>query len=218
MAVLQAQAAVAVAQFYKFYSLKQALIIFVRNPILGKVKTRLAKTIGDEKALLVYNKLLAHTHGITKQLPADKFVFYTDYINEDDLWENNLYEKHLQQGDDLGNRMQHAFQLLFAKGYTGIIIIGSDCYELTTEIIDAAFHKLQPHDLIIGPSTDGGYYLLGMKKLHNCLFEHKAWSTVSVLNETINDAKMLELTYALLPSLNDIDDGQDLYKSGLAIP
>ena len=100
----------------KIISLKQALIIFVRNPVLGKVKTRLAKTIGNERALSIYKELLQHTHDITQTQPCDKYIFYADGITENDIWENNIYKKWIQNGQDLGARMQAAFELLFNKG------------------------------------------------------------------------------------------------------
>ncbi len=122
--------------------MKSALIIFARNPVLGKVKSRLAATLGEEKALLIYKALLTHTHNISIKLSADKFIFYEDYINDDDLWENHIYKKFLQQGDDLGSRMKNAFSYLFEKKYEKIVIIGSDCYELSMDIIIEAFNLL----------------------------------------------------------------------------
>lgn len=95
--------------------MKNALIIFVRNPVLGKVKTRLATGIGDAKALQVYEHLLQHTQQIAKEIPATIFVYYADEIHEDDLW--NAFEKRKQHGGDLGERMQNAFEELFANGF-----------------------------------------------------------------------------------------------------
>src|SRR5450432_3229162 len=103
-----------------------ALIIFVKNPVLGKVKTRLADALGEENALLIYQKLLQHTFLITTNISADKYVFYMEYINHNDLWKNELYKKELQAGNDLGERMKNAFELLFQKAYKEVVIIGSD--------------------------------------------------------------------------------------------
>ncbi len=110
--------------------MKQALIIFIRNPVLGKVKSRLAATVGEESALTIYKKLLLHTHAISKNIAVDKFVFYEDFLNENDIWENDVYQKSLQQGADLGDRMKQAFAKLFSEGYQEIIIVGSDCWQL----------------------------------------------------------------------------------------
>ena len=91
-----------------------ALLIFTRNPQLGKVKTRLAKTFGDKKALEVYKDLLLHTMEATKDLDCDVFVFYDEKIEENDIWSTKIYHKFVQSGKDLGEKMQNAFQKLFA--------------------------------------------------------------------------------------------------------
>lgn len=194
--------------------MKNALIIFVRNPVLGKVKTRLAGTIGSEKALLVYQHLLQHTQSITANLPATTFVYYADFINDNDIW--NGYEKRLQSGNDLGQRMKNAFEELFNLGFDNICIIGSDCYELTSEIINEAFKNLYPCKTVIGPASDGGYYLLGMQFPFKDLFSAMEWSTKNVFIETINKINTQSLTCHLLTWLNDIDDENDLRNSSLA--
>ena len=189
--------------------MKQALIIFVRNPILGKVKTRLAKTLGNEQALIVYKELLRYTHDITQTLPYDKYVFYADGITQNDIWENHIYKKQIQSGNNLGARMQAAFELLFNKDYQHICIIGSDCYELTTAIIRQAFDALPQYDAAIGPSADGGYYLLGLSRMQPSLFTNMEWSTDKVLKQTVNACTIADCSYTLLPILHDIDDEQD---------
>ena len=189
--------------------MKNALIIFVRNPELGKVKTRIAQTAGNEMALSIYKELLQHTRSVVKELACDKFVFYADYISENDLWIDDIFEKRLQFGNDLGQRMMNAFELLFSEGYDSVCIIGSDCISLAKRDIEAAFSILSKHDLVIGPSTDGGYYLLGMNKLHRLFFEDKIWSTDAVLPVTINNANQLYLTYEMLQTLSDIDTEED---------
>lgn len=186
-----------------------ALIIFVRNPELGKVKTRLAKTVGDNKALDIYKQLLQHTLDITINLAIDKYVFYADEIPGNDMWKNDRYCRLLQKNEGLGEKMLHAFQLIFNKQYEKVIIIGSDCIELTQEIISNAFDSLDDHDVVIGPANDGGYYLLGMKKVHEILFINKQWSTDNVFDETVKDLKHLRLRFHKLPQLIDIDTEED---------
>lgn len=199
--------------FFQPATLNQsALIIFVRNPELGKVKTRIAETAGNEKALCIYTTLLQHTVLITQLLHADKFVFYADYLNENDGWNNDNYRKRVQQGNSLGDKMNHAFESVFTEGYTAVCIIGSDCISLSKEIIENAFHQLEGADVVIGPSTDGGYYLLGMKQLHKTLFENKQWSTNEILPSTISSLKQLSLSYRLLQRLTDIDTEEDWFQ------
>ncbi len=190
--------------------MKQALIIFTKNPEAGKVKTRLAATMGNEAALAVYHQLLLHTVSVTEDLPVDKFVFYSNYIEQEDMWDNTLYFKEMQQGFDLGERMKYAFDVTFQNGYDKIIIIGTDCPDLNAGIIMNAFAYLKSHDAVIGPAEDGGYYLLGMKQLYSELFEDINWSTNTVLNETQMKCTALQLDYCLLPVLKDIDEEKDI--------
>ena len=187
-----------------------ALIIFVKNPVLGKVKTRLAETLGAENAVKIYEKLLRHTHDVTQDIIAEKYIFYADYINNDDLWENEIYHKEMQNGFDIGERMKNAFELLFDKGYKEIAIIGSDCYELTAKILLTAFDQLKNVDIVIGPAKDGGYYLLGMNILIPQLFENKNWSSNNVLSETISQIQDYKYSLYQLQALNDVDEEKDV--------
>lgn len=188
-----------------------ALIIFTRNPALGKVKTRLAKTIGDHKALEIYEDLLAHTKNVTLEIGCDKFVFYDAKIAENDLWEADFYKKKLQIGIDLGARMEHAFETLFGLGYSNCVIVGSDLFDLKAQHITEAFEALKLKDVVIGPAEDGGYYLLGLKKMMPKLFKNKNWGTSSVFSETMKDLE--NYNKGFLETLNDIDTFEDLKKS-----
>ncbi|MFH7000575.1 TIGR04282 family arsenosugar biosynthesis glycosyltransferase [Flavobacterium bizetiae] len=188
-----------------------ALIIFTRNPELGKVKTRLAKTIGDKNALEVYIRLLLHTMKVTQSLDCDKFVFYDTKIETNDLWLETLYEKRIQSGVDLGVRMQDAFQQIFELGYKDCIIVGSDLFDLQDYHIDEAFYKLQFSDGVIGPAEDGGYYLLGLKKVIPSIFKNKNWGTSNILSATLKDLENYKIEFT--ETLNDIDTFEDLEKS-----
>jgi len=185
---------------------KDLLMIFTRNPELGKVKTRLAKTTGNKAALEIYNFLLLHTFTITKSLNCDKVVYYSDTVNQNDIWKLN-YQKRKQKGDSLGERMLNAFSENL-RNYDKVIIIGSDIYELKQDHIEQAYIKLNTHDVVIGPAKDGGYYLLGLKSLKPEIFKNKDWGTSSVLKDTIGDLKNENVH--LLEALNDIDTYEDL--------
>lgn len=188
-----------------------ALLIFTRNPELGKVKTRLAKTIGDVDALQVYKDLLLHTMEQTQNLSCDKYVFYDNEIIKGDIWNEAIYQKIIQSKGDLGHKMQTAFEQLFSKGYTNCIIVGSDLFDLKSEMITTAFTALKSNEVVIGPAEDGGYYLLGLKAMQSSLFENKDWGTSTVFGATMKDLQA-DKTY-LLPILNDIDTFEDLEKS-----
>jgi len=184
------------------------LIILTRNPELGKVKTRLAKSIGDQNALGIYKFLLNYTVQVTKDLSVDKVVYYSDKIIENDLWDRNTYQKKAQYGNDLGKRIQNAFENAFENGYKNVVIIGSDMYDLKPTHLEEAFEKLNSHEVVIGPAEDGGYYLLGMNSLQLNAFKEKAWGTETVLKDTLNDLGDLDIT--LMEALNDIDVIEDI--------
>ena len=190
--------------------MKEVLLIFSKNPEYGKVKTRLAATIGNEQALFVYQKLIEHAIAVTEEICVDKIVYYSDSIVENDNWDNHLYKKKLQSGKDLGDRMKNAFKSSFTDGYDKVIIVGTDCFELTERLINNAFERLNGDDVILGPAKDGGYYLLGVKQFHPSLFENIEWSSEKVLKQTLAIAIRLNLSVFLLPELSDIDTEPDL--------
>ncbi len=200
---------------------ENALIIFIKNPQLGKVKTRLAKTVGDEKALDIYlelskitgencQMLLQGTQLLRGQSAIQAYVFYSDFINKNDDWANDIFEKAVQSGDDLGDRMLNAFTFILQK-HPKACIIGSDCPTLSVAILETAFEVLDKNDFVVGPSTDGGYYLLGMNATSppQYLFENMDWSTENVLPETLKRIIEQGKTVALLPELTDVDDEKD---------
>lgn len=188
-------------------SRKKALIIFARKPQLGKVKTRLAATAGEKTALAVYEKLLVHTRMVARETGIDTYVFLTE-PTDDHFWEDFYCE--LQVGATLGDRMQQAFHFLFLKKYNECVIIGSDCPGLATEIIIAAFDDLQKNDVVIGPATDGGYYLLGIKEPRPALFQNIDWSTEKVFSQTIQAIEKQKLSYTEGVTLNDVDEEKDV--------
>ena len=135
-------------------------------------------------------------------------MYYSNEIWENDVWKDKYYQKRLQRGDDLGERMKRAFQEGFGSGYEKIIIIGSDMYDLSQTDLETAFTKLDTHDFVVGPAEDGGYYLLGMRKLKEQLFSDKKWGNDTVLQDTLNDLK--GESYVLLQSRNDVDHYEDI--------
>ena len=187
---------------------KNLIITFIRNPELGKVKSRLAKGIGEASALEVYKLLLEYTKNVLLELTCDKAVYYSVKIRDNDIWNPEIFSKHQQFGNDLGKRMQNAFEKGFEKGYEKIIIVGSDLYDLNAEIINNAFNQLDHNDNVIGPAEDGGYYLLGMKTLDKEVFKIDNWGTETVYKQTIS--KLKNNSVSVLNALNDIDYVEDL--------
>lgn len=187
---------------------KNLLMIFTRNPELGKCKTRLAATIGNQAALEVYELLLDHTVTITKNLSVTKEVHYSTRIGQNDIWDPTVYNKKQQEGKDLGVRMYNAFRNGFESGYTNIIIIGSDMYDLSEQDIENAFEALKNNEYVIGPAEDGGYYLFGMKSLNSKVFQNKSWGTNTVLPNTLKDIQQTNVK--LLEERNDVDYYEDI--------
>ena len=188
--------------------MSNCLLIFTRNPELGKVKSRLAQGVGQENALAIYKKLLAHTRIVASQVNCERWVGYSVAVRSNDNWPENTFYKFQQEGEDLGERMQHAFEKAFAAGHKKVIIVGSDLYDLKSEHIKEAFKSLDNKDTVIGPAQDGGYYLLGMKSMIPQVFTNKDWGTETVYDATVEDLK----THSLytLETLNDIDYASDL--------
>ena len=187
---------------------KNLILIFAKNPVAGRVKTRLAKDVGEKKALQVYQYLLDHSAKVTSRVNASKQVWYADHIKEKDIWDNEVFEKKLQSGDHLGERMENAFRSAFAEGYEKVVIVGTDLYDIQPADIDKAFQKLDEFAAVIGPAKDGGYYLLGMNSMITKVFRNKKWSTDSVFRETMTDLQDHN-TYQL-EMRNDIDILEDI--------
>jgi rSAM/selenodomain-associated transferase 1 len=186
-----------------------ALIIFQKNILKGKVKTRLAATVGDDNAMAVFRFLVDHTYSIAAATDAHKFLFYSDFIEPVSLAPENFIAM-VQEGDSLGERMSNAFKIVFQAGYSNVIIIGTDCYELNASIVNEAFEKMEENDFVVGPAMDGGYYLLGMKQHSDMVFENKQWSTDKVFSDTLKDIHSMGKLCFQTKSLSDIDTEADL--------
>ncbi|MBI4684202.1 MAG: TIGR04282 family arsenosugar biosynthesis glycosyltransferase [Nitrospirae bacterium] len=184
---------------------RSALGIFFRIPEYGKVKTRLAKEIGKHAALNEYKLMLCSTvYGFFKLNNIDFYGFYEGTIPKPDFLK--ILTCLPQKGSNLGDRMLNAFEWLFRKGYKKTVITGSDIPDLPLDFLREAFKQLDFSDLTIGPSEDGGYYLIGMKKPVNTIFENITWGSDSVLDETVSIADREGIRYSLLPRWYDIDD------------
>lgn len=194
---------------------KTLLMVFIKNPVAGRVKTRLAASIGDANALQIYKTLLDYTRRVARDVNSDRQVWYSSKIDRRDEWSENEFEKKLQSKGDLGERMADAFQQGFSDGYEKVVIIGSDCAELTAAHIEEAFMALDNNEAVIGPSEDGGYYLLGLSGYIEEIFRNVEWSTASVFNATTRILSQQATPYQVLERLNDIDTIDDLKSSSL---
>jgi uncharacterized protein len=194
---------------------KRLLIVFSKNPVAGRVKTRLAATIGDHEALEVYETLRSITHREIAKAECAKAVFYSDFVPESDLFMASGTQAFLQEGRDLGERMHQAFIEGFSLGFRSIVLIGTDCPDLTAFLINRSFEALESHYAVLGPARDGGFYLIGMKRPIPELFIGRKWSTSAVLRDSLKLLSELGADYDLLPALSDIDTMEDLEGSSL---
>lgn len=199
-------------------SLSNCLIIFGRYPIPGRVKTRLISCLGPVGAAQLQKDL---TEDILKK--ARSISYMTDLIFFFEGGSKYLMKRWLgkdiyyspQHGTDLGERMQQAILYAQKKGYEKIVLIGTDIPKIAPDQIKEAFFLLDKYDVVIGPSEDGGYWLIGMKRLHN-IFEGVDWGTNKVFFQTMRLVKKHRLSIYLLDELVDIDDPDDMEKTGIS--
>ncbi len=188
-----------------------ALIVFIKNFRLGAVKTRLAQTMGEKKALEIYRQLCTYTIEEVRKTGLPAFFYFSDFIDPEFLRNNrlvtgaDLYQFRVQVKSDLGTRMHQAFEEVLMD-HNGAFILGTDCpYFNAHQILDAVSRlESKDMDVVIGPADDGGYYGLGMKQSLD-VFSGVDWSTDQVLEQTISRVRDRTLKYELLPMLNDVD-------------
>ncbi len=188
--------------------MKEALIIFLKNYKITKVKTRLAKDTSNDFARKIYKLCVKKIINVVKETNISYFLFwYPSPIN----FEKNSY---LQTGKDLGEKMYNAFNKIFSFNFEKVVIIGSDIPAISKDLLYCSFNKLNFFDYVIGPCYDGGYYLIGTKrnKLDKTVFKNILWSTPKVLDQTLTKLKNKKYSYFLLKKLHDIDTIDDLKK------
>jgi rSAM/selenodomain-associated transferase 1 len=192
----------------------RCLLFFMKYPERGRVKTRLAASMGDERALELYKRFLLN---ILSTLNKGTFLFYLCFYPADALenlrkWLGGDYLYMSQQGEDLGERMKNGFMEAFDSGFKRVLLIGSDIPGLPLEFIEEAFASLKEKDAVIGPSLDGGYYLIGFrdKKFSPQVFKGILWSTERVFEETMKILEREGSTIHTLKPLRDIDTIDDL--------
>jgi len=193
------------------------VIVFVKNIILGTVKTRLAKTIGDVGAFEVYSELVKITEKATEALDVDKRIYFSNAV-VDSKWPNEF--KPVQNGTDLGDRMLNAFKDGFEAGYKKIVLIGSDLPDINAKHVTKGIDALTNNNVVFGPAEDGGYYLVGMSNMEELIFKNKPWSQPNLLELTLKELEIAQIKVEILETLNDIDNYEDLiasefYKSNL---
>ena len=184
------------------------LIVFAKNPILGKAKTRIAKQVGDVKALEIYEHLLTDVRHLCEKIDLHVACYYSAFIDPNDAWTMSI-DRHLQlQHPNLGDRMLAALQNELVHSQK-VIIIGSDCPYITPNHIESVSQALDRVDTVIGPSTDGGFYLLGLRKIDDDIFDNIQWSSELVCQQLKMNLNQRAWTFSELEPLTDIDEYED---------
>lgn len=192
--------------------MKRFLIVFAKEPQEGKVKTRLRKYFSDAQLLNLYKAFLKDSLNIAKKVHCEEKVLAFHSTKSPDYLKKIArgFKFYKQKGKNLGERMHNAFVRAHESKAEKTVIIGSDSPALSFETVQQAFQKLDRYDIILGPVTDGGYYLIGLKEPCFGLFRGVKWSSPSVLNDTLRQAKQFRKTVALLPKWHDVDDPESL--------
>jgi rSAM/selenodomain-associated transferase 1 len=193
----------------------RAVLVFVRAPEPGRVKTRLAAAVGPEAALRVYRRLAEHTLREAAALAGEGVQVRVHHTPADAgdavrawLGAGPVY---LPQAEgDLGMRMEDAFARAFAAGMERVVIVGSDLPDVSASLLRRAFDLLDAHPAVLGPARDGGYYLLGLSKMIDGIFDGIAWSTPDVLSSTLARFRAAGIEPAMLEELVDVDEVGDL--------
>ncbi len=208
----------------------EALVLFVRAPVPGQTKTRLARAIGPERAAEVYRRMAEAVFRMALEASADRrrllvWAAPGERAHEVQRWLSAAcrddaahFEIRAQPDADLGARLSAAFEDAFAAGAKRVVVVGSDCMELGVVECAQAFVALEDHDAVIGPALDGGYYLLGLRRHRPRIFEDIAWGSASVGAQTLSRLRAERATVALLRVLSDIDTGPDLERAAVAWP
>ena len=196
------------------HSNKCCILFFVKYPVLRGVKTRLAEHVGHDVATDLYKSFVAEILTTLHTLSVNfRIVFYPpDAGDQFQQWLGEKYSYAPQIGQDLGQRMKNAFLQAFSDGFNSVVIIGSDSPDLPADYLDLGFTALDTNDVVVGPSSDGGYYLIGFVKNAFLpeVFGGISWNSHNVLEQTINILKQHKKKLYLLPQWHDVDTLADL--------
>lgn len=196
------------------------ILVFVKNPEPGRVKTRLARSVGPDAAASLYRRMAERAIREAKRVRGARvWALFDppDRAPEVRAWLGRGVRYVPQTGGDLGKRLRAAFDCAFSAGAERVLAIGSDCPRLRSPALADALDALSGVDVVIGPARDGGYYLIGLRRARPALFRGIAWSTRKVCRQTVAVIRRLRLSWRELPMLSDVDRGDDLQAAGAAL-
>jgi rSAM/selenodomain-associated transferase 1 len=189
--------------------MRKALIIFVGDPEPGSAETRLANNIGKENAMQVYSQQRRQVHDAACAMDCDRFVYYGQ-SNGNDQWDDRLFSKRQQEGANPGEKKSNAFFELFEEGFRKIVLVEGGFPGIDAQLLNDAFERLATNDIVIGPTEDGKYYLMGLTHPIPDLFKNKEWGSDTVLRDTILNTVQLRKQCVFLPELFSISSAEDL--------
>jgi uncharacterized protein len=187
------------------------ILVFAKYPRAGQCKTRLAAGVGETDALRIYRALLRHTLAVVRDTPFRKVLMVDppERVAAAADWAPGMDAYLPQSAGDLGARMEHAVDSGFARGAKKILLLGCDCPQISKDSVVSSFHALNSCDVVLGPTDDGGYYLLGLKEGNPSLFRGIPWSTEKVFEKTLNILKFQTLSYFVQNAFSDVDTLED---------
>jgi rSAM/selenodomain-associated transferase 1 len=201
----------------------ERLIIFTRYPEPGRTKTRLIPALGPDGAADFHRRMTELTMRSGRRIESSRRIRLEIYYGGGDesqmqAWLGGQLTFRPQGSGDLGEKLHRAFHETFQTGTKRVVIIGTDCPDLTAEILEEAFEALLPRDLVIGPASDGGYYLIGLSRMIPELFEGIEWGGEKVFAQTISKAREVGAGFELLVQLSDVDRPEDLEACKTRLP
>ena len=192
------------------------ILLFVKYPEKGNVKTRLAKTLDETVVRELYQNFVYDSLDLIESLHLPFFICFSPETAQDKMraWLGELYHFIPQEGNDLGERMKNSFLQTFTEGFNTVVLLGSDTPDLPVHFIKQAIQALRTNDVVLGPSSDGGYYLIGCtkKSFSPDFFNNIQWSTNTVFQETLSIFKRLQKKAYVLPEWSDIDTVEDIQR------
>ncbi|OGR88884.1 MAG: hypothetical protein A2992_09420 [Elusimicrobia bacterium RIFCSPLOWO2_01_FULL_59_12] len=188
------------------------ICIFIKAPVAGRVKTRLYPELAPNRAADLYRAMAQDTLNTVGLIPGTPSLIayeaHADFPRPE--WLTGAGEWFLQEGAGLGERLIHAIEQTHHLNPGPVLVIGTDLPGLTPEILNEATALLCDHDVVLGPASDGGYYLIGLKQPQSTLFQNIPWSTSGVWEATVRALAQAELSFAQLPMMRDLDTPEDL--------
>lgn len=189
------------------------LLVFGREPVPGKTKTRLGRTLGMDTACELYCQMLSYVLEMSREVSNERRLYLpAGDVVQGERFALEGWTQHPQVSGDIGARMKGAFEEAFAAGAERAVLVGSDIPSLTADILERAFAALDEAEMVFGPARDGGYYLIGQRAPSRNVYDNITWSTAEVWSQTEAHLQTQGISYAVVDVLDDLDDEDALHR------